>query len=140
MKRPIQILTLASALLAGAAFAQSPAQSPMTAEEFDAYSRGKTFYYGSMGEPYGVERYLPDRRVTWSFLDGKCADGRWYESNGMICFEYEADPDPGPQCWTFFRGPSGLVAQFEGDPAQTTLYEVQNADRPMTCMGPDVGV
>lgn len=116
------------------------AQSRMTAEEFDAYSLGKTFYYGAGGEAYGVEQYHKGRRVTWSFLDGKCADGIWYERDGMICFEYEADPDPGPQCWTFFMGPSGLVAQFQGDPTQTTLYEVQNASEPMTCMGPEVGV
>ena len=130
-------LALIATLLSASAAA---AQSPMTAEEFDAYSRGKTFYYGSDGEAYGVERYLDNRRVTWSFLDGKCADGIWYEQNGMICFEYEAEPDPGPQCWTFFKGPSGLIAQFQGDPALTTLYEVQNADKPMTCLGPEVGV
>jgi len=127
-------------LLAALAGLPAAAQTPMTAEEFDAYSRGKTFYYGSMGEAYGVERYLDDRRVTWSFLDGQCSDGIWYEQNGMICFEYDSTPDPGPQCWTFFMGPQGLVAQFEGDPSQTTLYEVENADEPMTCLGPEVGV
>lgn len=135
---PMTRLTLSviAALLASAALAQSP----MTAEEFDAYSRGKTFYYGSGGEAYGVEQYFDGRRVTWSFLDGECADGVWYEQNGMICFEYEAVPDPGPQCWTFFHGPSGLVAQFNGDASQTTLYEVESADKPMMCPGPEVGV
>jgi hypothetical protein len=138
-----RFLPLLLVLLGGLpAQAQSPQTglSPMTAEEFDAYSRGKTFYYGSAGEAYGVEKYLENRRVTWSFLDGQCSDGYWYESNGLICFEYEATPNPGPQCWSFFKGPSGLVAQFQGDPAQTTLYEVQNADKPMTCPGPEVGV
>jgi hypothetical protein len=129
---------LAAALLLLATAAA--AETPMTADQFDSYSRGKTFYFGSMGEPYGVEQYLDDRRVRWSFLDGQCVDGHWYESNGMICFEYEASPDPGPQCWTFFQGAGGLVAQFQGDPSQTTLYEVQNADEPMTCLGPEVGV
>lgn len=116
------------------------AETPMTAEEFDRYSRGKTFFYGSMGQAYGVEQYLEGRRVRWSFLDGDCADGHWYEKGPMICFEYDADPNPGPQCWTFFQGPSGLIAQFEGDPAQTTLYQVQNAHEPMVCLGPEVGV
>lgn len=116
------------------------AQSPMTASEFDAYSRGKTFYYGSAGAPYGVEQYFDNRRVRWSFLDGDCADGFWYEQSGMICFEYDATPNPGPQCWTFFNEPGGLVAQFQGDPSKTTLYEVQDADEPMQCRGPEVGV
>ncbi|EAQ04200.1 hypothetical protein OB2597_08659 [Pseudooceanicola batsensis HTCC2597] len=129
---------LISAALLASGFAA--AETPMTAEEFDAYSRGKTFYYGSMGQPYGVEEYFDGRRVRWSFLDGECADGYWYESDGMICFEYHADPDPGPQCWTFFKGTRGLVAQFEGDPEQTTLYEVENAGEPMICPGPEVGV
>ncbi|WP_375186405.1 hypothetical protein [Pseudooceanicola sp.] len=134
MKHPI-LLLLATLIAAPVA-----AQSPMTAAEFDAYSRGKTFYYGSMGEAYGVEQYFDNRRVKWSFLDGQCSDGVWYERDGLICFEYEEVVDPNPQCWTFFKGPSGLIAQFEGDPEQTTLYEVQNADEPMTCLGPEVGV
>ncbi|MGI3170688.1 hypothetical protein ACRARG_16175 [Pseudooceanicola sp. C21-150M6] len=116
------------------------ARDAMTAEEFDSYSRGKTFYYGAMGQPYGVEEYFDGRRVRWSFLDGKCADGTWYESNGMICFEYETDPDPGPQCWKFYHETGGLVAEFEGDPNQTVLYQVQDADEPMMCLGPEVGV
>src|SRR6056297_3315549 len=56
-----------AALLAGPAFAE------MSAEEFDAYTRGQTFYYGAEGEePYGAEEYLPGQRVRWSFLDGEC--------------------------------------------------------------------
>ncbi|WP_407492414.1 hypothetical protein [Pseudooceanicola sp. MF1-13] len=116
------------------------AQTPMTGAEFDAYSKGKTFYYGSAGQAYGVEQYFDDRRVRWSFLDGQCADGYWYEQNQMICFEYEGEYDIGPQCWTFFDGPGGLIAQFNGDPAQTTLYQVQDASEPMVCLGPEVGV
>ena len=116
------------------------AQSPMTAEEFDAYSRGKTFYFGTGGEPYGVEQYFGGRRVTWSFLDGECSNGHWYEKDGLICFEYDATPDPGPQCWSFFKGPRGLIAHFGGDPTQTTLYEAQDTTDPMICPGPEVGV
>lgn len=39
------------------------AQSNMSAAEFDAYTRGKTLYYGNGAEPYGAEIYLPNRRV-----------------------------------------------------------------------------
>lgn len=111
----------------------------MSAAEFDAYSRGKTFYYGAQGAPYGVEEYMDDRRVRWSFLDGKCKEGRWYEQDGLICFVYEDEPGD-PQCWSFYRGEGGLVARFENNPTSTELYEVSNSDEPMMCLGPDVGV
>lgn len=110
----------------------------MSAAEFDAYTRGKTFYYGSMGEPYGAEEYLPNRRVRWTFLDGKCQDGVWYEEDGLICFVYENQPDP--QCWSFERQGGGLIARFENDPLQTELYEVRRTDEPLQCLGPEVGV
>ena len=114
------------------------AQSLMSADEFDAYTRGKTFYYGAAGAAYGAEEYLPDRRVRWSFLDGKCQEGYWYEEGTLICFVYENQPEP--QCWSFTRSDAGLIARFENDPAQTELYEVEQSDEPLMCLGPDVGV
>ena len=110
----------------------------MSAGEFDKYTKGKTFYYGSEGEPYGAEEYLTDRRVRWTFLDGNCQEGVWYEDGGLICFVYENQPDP--QCWSFERSAAGLIAQFENDPLQTELYEVQQSKEPLLCLGPDVGV
>lgn len=114
------------------------AQTPMSAEAFDAYTRGKTLFYGSGGAAYGVERYLDDRRVIWSFLDGDCKKGVWYEDGGQICFLYEDRLDP--QCWTFTESPSGLIARFEDDPNATELYEAEDIGEEMLCYGPDVGV
>ncbi|MBY5988069.1 hypothetical protein [Roseovarius atlanticus] len=114
------------------------AQDLMSADEFDAYTRGKTFYYGAQGAPYGGEEYLDNRRVRWSFLDGKCQDGEWYEDDGLICFVYEGKPDP--QCWSFRRSGSGLVAQFENDPDRTQLYETEQTGEPLHCLGPEIGV
>jgi len=116
----------------------SLAQNSMSAEAFDNYTRGKTLYYGAGGDAYGVERYLEGRRVIWSFLDGKCKDGIWYEDGGQICFVYEDRLDP--QCWTFTEGANGLVARFENDPEGTELYEAQDIGEEMLCYGPDVGV
>lgn len=135
---PLSTLSLAALMLALPLSA--PAQQvpdAMTAQEFDAYSQGKTFYYGAQGEPYGAEEYLPDRRVRWSFLDGNCQEGRWYEEAGHICFVYEDMPDP--QCWSFVEGSSGLTAYFQGG-SQTVLYEMQTSPEPMICHGPEVGV
>ncbi len=114
------------------------AQSQMSSEEFDAYTRGKTLYYGNNSEPYGAEIYLPNRRVRWSFLDGQCRDGEWYEADGLICFVYEDGPDP--QCWSFQLGTAGLIARFENDPATTPLYEANESTEEMLCLGPKIGV
>ncbi len=124
----------ASLLLAAPALAQSP----MSGAEFEAYVEGRTVYFNSFGGAYGVEEYLPDRRVRWSFMDGRCMDGYWYEVGEMICFIYEDIGDP--QCWTFFRQGSSLRAIFENDPASTQLFEAERTDEPMLCLGPDVGV
>jgi hypothetical protein len=128
------------ALAAVAALLTAPcfAAEPMTGAQFEAYVTGKTLYFGQNGQAYGVEEYLDDRRVRWSFLDGKCKDGVWYEDRDMICFVYEDNPTP--QCWTFFKESGGLRAIFENDPTATTLYEAQQNDEPMVCLGPEVGV
>jgi hypothetical protein len=114
------------------------AQKPMSGAEFQSYVTGKTLYFGESGQPYGAEQYLKDRRVRWSFLDGKCKNGLWYEQDSQICFVYEDNPDP--QCWSFYREGDGLRAVFENDPANTVLYEANQSPDPMLCLGPDVGV
>lgn len=126
-----------SALIATAALPAMAADA-LNATQFETYVLGKTLYFGQAGQSYGVEEYLPDRRVRWSFLDGKCKEGIWYEEAGQICFVYEDTPEP--QCWSFFDEGSGLRAVFQNDPANTVLYEAQQNDEPMLCLGPDVGV
>ncbi|WP_306131429.1 hypothetical protein [Roseivivax marinus] len=131
-------LAFAAALVALAPAAAQQSQGALTASEFEAYVTGKTLYFGQDGTAYGVERYLEDRRVQWSFLDGECKDGRWFEDRGQICFVYEDNPVP--QCWSFYRAETGLRAVFENDPQATTLYEAQQDEEPMICQGPDLGV
>ena len=112
--------------------------SPMSAAEFEAYVTGKTLYYGRQGAAYGAEIYHENRRVTWSFLDGECKEGYWYNEGTNICFVYEDRLDP--QCWTFERGSSGLIATFENDPESQELYEAQDVGEEMICLGPEIGV
>jgi hypothetical protein len=114
------------------------AQNTMGAAAFDAYTQGKTFYYGAQGTAYGAEEYLPNRRVKWSFLDGECQEGYWYEDNGLICFVYDHRPDA--QCWSFAKTAEGLVARFMTDTSETELYEVEQSDAPLDCKGPRIGV
>ena len=110
----------------------------MTAAEFEAYTTGKTLFFGRSGQAYGAEEYLENRRVRWSFLDGRCKDGRWYEDAGDICFVYDDDPEP--QCWEFERAPSGLIARFQGLSSSPDVYEAQDLDEEMLCLGPEIGV
>ena len=114
------------------------AETPMTAAEFEAYVEGRTLYYGFDGQDYGAEEYLPNRRVRWSFLDGECLDGQWYEAGDLICFVYDEMPDP--QCWSFFRRGGGIVARFENGSDGLELYQTREARGPLMCLGPEVGV
>jgi hypothetical protein len=126
------------ALTLALAAAPLAAADALSAAEFEAYVQGKTLYFGMSGQTYGAEQYLDDRRVKWSFLDGECKDGYWYEEAGQICFVYEDRPDP--QCWTFTREGDGLRAEYQGEPFSTVLYEAKQSDEPMLCHGPEVGV
>lgn len=122
-------------LLPGAAIA---ADAPITAQEFERIVTGKTFSYATGGAPYGAEEYLDNRRVRWSFLDGECFEGSWYEAGGQICFVYEDLPDH--QCWTFFMDGGHLSARFVGRPFATDLFETERQDGPLYCLGPKIGV
>lgn len=114
------------------------AQEALDGEAFEALTRGKTFYFSSGGEPYGAEEYLADRRVRWSFLDGQCLEGRWWQEGALICFIYE--DDTGQHCWTFSMDTGGLRAQFEGESGGRVLYELRQSRKPLYCLGPKVGV
>lgn len=129
-------LPLLAALLALAT--PATAQTPMSAAEFDAYSVGRTLTYAESGEIYGVEEYLPGRRVRWAYTADECREGFWYEDGADICFVYENNPNP--QCWQFFRQPDGLMARFTGAEDGRELYEAQKTDKPLACLGPNVGV
>ncbi|MEM8978423.1 MAG: hypothetical protein AAGD04_03005 [Pseudomonadota bacterium] len=121
----------------------------MDGPAFERYTTGKTLFFGLLGDvPYGAEEYFPNRRVRWSFLDGRCIEGQWFETNRRICFVYEGEL--GQQCWEFTQSPNGLSALFVEDPnapspdanalPSTPLYEITDADEPLLCLGPEVGV
>lgn len=111
----------------------------MSASEFDNYTRGKTLFFGRNGVAYGAEIYHDNNRVQWSFLDGECKEGVWYEEAGHICFVYEDRPDD-PQCWTFEIGSQGLIAKFKGDLVSDPLYQADDIGQEMLCLGPKIGV
>lgn len=132
-------MRLISLALIALTAATAPVLAQMSGAEFDALTKGQTFYYGLNGDAsYGAEEYLDNQRVRWSFLDGNCLDGYWYEDAGRICFVYDARPEP--QCWRFELGGAGLVARFDGQTTVSDLYELRRSSEPLWCLGPKIGV
>lgn len=125
----LAVLVLASPAVA--------ADRPMTGPEFEAYTTGKTLFYGTNGRDYGVEEYLENRRVRWSFLGDECVDGIWYERGADICFRYDGRIEE--QCWQFFLSEDGLTARVSGDTGSPTVYEIRQSPEPMQCLGPQIG-
>lgn len=113
MKRLILLALLGSALPAFA-------QTPLTAEEFDALTRGKVMDTWLNGSIYGVEKFLPGGRSIWEDERG-CMYGTWKQVEKQICFTYEDDP-ANPDCWEYFETPEGLSAQYQGDPEADPIY------------------
>lgn len=133
-------LALLVSLAAPPVSSQTSDQPSMNAEAFDAYTLGRTLSFSMQGTPYGIEEYLPNRRVRWAFVGQECQTGVWYERNGNICFLYDNAPAD-EQCWRFYASDDGLRGVFQGpDGPSTELYEVQQSSDPLTCAGPGVGV
>lgn len=114
------------------------AEPPLSAEEFDARTIGRTITYSAFGQPYGVEQYLPGHKVIWAFAEGECKEGTWFQDGDYICFDYR--DDSGLQCWTFHDTPEGLMARFLGDDENEPLVSLSESTEPLSCQGPEVGV
>jgi hypothetical protein len=107
------------------------AQDRMTGDQFDAHVTGRTITFRTDTNPaYGIEAYLPGRRVMWSAFDGTCMYGTWHESEGDICFIY--DDDPAPKCWATYLQEGTMWATFINIPDGTVIYET-DADEPLIC-------
>ncbi|MDP3197049.1 hypothetical protein [Tabrizicola sp.] len=113
------------------------AEPPLTAEDFEALTQGRTMTWAEFGQVYGVEHYLPDRRVRWTVLGEDCKLGHWYPQGQMICFKYEDDPDP--DCWTITENGTSLFARFAGTADDSTPVVVTETTEPLACFGPEVG-
>lgn len=123
--RSLVLLLLFSALPA-------QAQDRMDAEAFEAYVNDRTISFRTDLNPlFGVERYLPGRRVIWSTFDGTCHYGVWFESKGDICFRYEGDPEH--KCWAIYDTPQGMLGVFTTHPGTTVIYELPERDDPLIC-------
>jgi hypothetical protein len=114
------------------------AETPLSAEGFEAHVTGKTLTYRQFDGIFGIEEYLPDRRVRWSVAPNLCQYGIWYPDGDDICFVYEDDPIPA--CWTFWLEDGALVVRSVNGAPGAELYEIEASAEPLPCPGPDVGV
>ncbi|MFE3837844.1 hypothetical protein [Pseudogemmobacter sonorensis] len=142
-RRRRHIGSLAALALSAAAFAalsalSARAETTLTAEEFDAYVTGKTLTYTQYGEVFGIEEYLPGRKVRWKATFDTCQYGSWFAREDLICFVYEYSSTE--HCWQFWRSDSGLSALSVNDAPGSELSEVAQTADGLDCPAPDVGV
>lgn len=124
-------------LLALVLAAPALAETPLTPEGFEAHVTGHTLTYRQYGTVFGIEEYLPGRKVRWSVAPNQCQYGSWYPESDYICFVYEYDPDP--SCWSFWLRDGRLVALSIADAPGAELHETGRVQTPLPCPGPDVG-
>ncbi|AZL57831.1 hypothetical protein EI545_02640 [Tabrizicola piscis] len=113
------------------------AEAPLSAEAFDALTLGRTMTWAEFGQVYGVEQYLPDRRVRWTVLGDDCKTGHWYAEGPAICFLYDDRLDP--VCWEITQSGTGLLARHTASPPDAAPVVIVETSEPMACFGPEVG-
>jgi hypothetical protein len=133
----VLVLALCAAQLLSAASAH--AQTIVSPEAFEALSEGRTLHFSLDGQPFGSEQFFTGRRSLWRTPDGLCEAGVWRSEGDVICFEYDATPEP--QCWIFLREGSDLKAERveDGAPAGPAVDLSFIDNSPLPCPGPLVG-
>lgn len=114
------------------------AEPTLSAEDFDALTLGRTMTWAEFGSVYGVEQYLPGRKVRWTVLGDDCRTGQWYQDGSAICFLYEGDIDP--YCWEITASGTDLRARLATDAPGSEPVVVTETTEPLACFGPEVGV
>jgi hypothetical protein len=126
-----------TAVLAAVLTTPASADPLLDAAEFEALTEGRTMTWASYGQVYGVEQYLPGRRVRWTELGDDCKLGHWYMQGPAICFLYEDDPTPA--CWEITLSGAGMLAVEISDPPGEEPVVVKETTETMPCFGPEVG-
>ena len=132
-------LGLAIGLALGTLTAAGPAlaQTPMTADEFEAWSTGQTLDYWYGDTFFGSEMHLPGRQTMDSDPGGPCVMGLWQPAGDAICFVYDGSDTP--HCWRFWRDGGKVFAQSLSDDPGDLPATVTLAPAPLACTGPEVG-
>ncbi len=107
------------------------AETSLTADAFEALTTGRQMdhFIARDQNAYGVEAYLPNRRVIWQDATG-CTKGHWRAVGPLVCFAYDGVPDN--WCWAYFAEGVNLRAQLDGDPSAPPIT-LKPSDAPLTC-------
>lgn len=127
--RPLALM--AALMLAGAVRAAD--DTPLTAEAFDALTRGKTMDTASGGTVYGIETFLPGRRVVWRDAR-RCVEGQWQQVADEICFTYADKPDR-PVCWLYFDRGDRIEGRHSAALPGSDPIVLTPGDGPISCDG-----
>ncbi|MFT5868996.1 MAG: hypothetical protein ACI8TF_001106 [Paracoccaceae bacterium] len=116
----------------------APAEGPLNGGDFEDLSVGRTFQFTNQGEDFGVETYLPGRRVIWERLTGPmagiCQYGVWYEYEDNICFVYGISMRS--HCWFTFETETGFTV-LSADTSD--VQEAATYDGVPPCAAPHLG-
>ncbi len=128
----VRVLCVLLCLLATGANAQDalPEGPALTAEAFDAVTRGKRMDTFDPVNLYGVEEFLPGQRSIWKDASG-CMNATWEQVGDQICFTYEDRPDA-PDCWVYKMHEGALWGWYQGRTGGSTVRLVPG-DRLMEC-------
>jgi hypothetical protein len=85
----------------------------LSAEAFDALTLCKTMDTATSAGTYGVETFLPGRKVIWRDITRE-VNGTWDQVGDQICFTYEDKADR-PVCWTYHDRADGIQGWYRGD-------------------------
>ena len=107
------------------------ASPPLTAEEFDSYVTGQTITYHQQDTLFGIEEYLPGRKVRWQEAGKGCSGGTWFARDSAICFAYTGFPRPA--CWVFVQTGDRVVAHSLDDAPGEQPFQVTASDTPLDC-------
>ena len=114
--------------------APSSAGTNLSAEAFDALTRGRTMdTHDEETGRYGVETFLPGRRVIWRDA-AKCTRGIWEEIDGQICFTYEQN-DNNPVCWEYEVEGDFIRGWYRGDRGTVPIRLEESTQGPVSCEG-----
>jgi len=88
------------------------AETPMSAEDFEAFFQGRTVAAYDEAGLYEEETFLPGGKTFLRSLD-RCRKGEWWVEGRLICFTYENDPQS--HCWGIYDRGSWAIAWPDDD-------------------------
>lgn len=126
MTRPPVIAALF--LLLPALSASANDDPPLSAEGFDALTQCRVMDTSTAAGTYGVETFLPDRKVIWRDINRE-VNGTWDQVGDQICFTYEDKADF-PVCWTYHDRSGGIEGWYQGDHTTSPILLTPIGDVP----------